>query len=120
METSDSTITRKNANQLCYAVLTPTGRGAIATVAVCGSEAISLVSRRFTSRANRPLESFEIGRTVFGRFQIDADVAEELVLGLIAPDQVEIHCHGGTAAAAAICHALIADGCAQKIGRAHV
>jgi len=34
-----------------------------------------------------------------------------LVVGLVAPDEVEIHCHGGQAAVEAICEALAAEGC---------
>src|SRR5262249_17319209 len=34
----------------------------------------------------------------------------ELVVGLVAADEVEIHCHGGQAAVEAICEALVADG----------
>src|SRR4051794_9687275 len=107
--TSDSRLPTPDAPR--WAALTPAGRGAIATVAVRGAGAIAAVSRCFQAAANRPLASFEIGRAVFGRFQASAPVAEELVVGVIAPDELEIHCHGGSAAVAAICEALAAEGC---------
>src|SRR6266481_269242 len=94
------------------AVLTPTGRGAIATIAVRGVRAIEVVSRRFAPAAGKPLPSFAVGRVLFGRFRTSAEVPEELVVGLVAPGEIEIHCHGGQAAVQAICEALIDDGCA--------
>jgi tRNA modification GTPase len=94
------------------ALLTPAGRGAIATVAVRGVGAAALVGRRFQPAANRPLESLPIGRIAFGRFLTSATATEELVVGRVAADEVEIHCHGGTAAVAAVCEALVREGCA--------
>src|SRR5438105_4819408 len=84
------------------AVLTPTGRGAIATVGVWGDGAAAIVARRFESAARKDLTSLPIGSVVLGRFRTAAAAAEELVVGLSGPDDVEIHCHGGTAAVAAI------------------
>ena len=105
------------AEQPHFAVLTPPGRGAIATVAVRGSAALQTVARRFQSAAGKPLSSFGIGRVVFGRFQTAAEAAEDLVIGLIAEGEIEIHCHGGTASVAAICDALVADGCRVMLPR---
>jgi len=96
-----------------FAVLTPAGRGAIATVAVRGRNAAPIISRRFSSARGRSLADLAVGRAAFGRFRTAADCAEELVVGIVAPDEVEIHCHGGRAAVAAICEALIAEGCIQ-------
>jgi tRNA modification GTPase len=107
--TSDSRLPTTDAPRC--AVFTPAGRGAIATVAVRGAGAIAAVSRCFQPAANRPLASFAIGRAVFGRFRTSAVATEELVVGLIAADEVEIHCHGGRAAVAAVCERLIAEGC---------
>jgi tRNA modification GTPase len=94
-----------------FAVLTPAGRGAIATVAVRGASASAVVARRFRPASGNDLTTFKIGRIVFGRFQTSAEVTEELVVGLIAPGRVEIHCHGGKAAVEAICAALMEEGC---------
>src|SRR5262245_35356900 len=95
-----------------FAVLTPPGRGALATVGVRGSCAAEIVGRRFTPASGKPLAVLLPGRIIFGRFRTAAAADEELVVGLIAADQVEIHCHGGAAAVEAICQALTADGCA--------
>jgi tRNA modification GTPase len=94
-----------------FAVLTAAGRGAIATVAVRGASALAAVARRFRPASGKELSTFEIGRVVFGHFQTSAEVTEELVVGLIAPDHIEIHCHGGKAAVEAICAALVEEGC---------
>jgi len=72
---------------------------------------MEVVGRRFAPAAGRPLESFGVGRAVFGRFRTAAEVPEELVVGLVAENEVEIHCHGGPTAVEAICEALVAEGC---------
>src|SRR5438105_4393858 len=90
----------------CFCLLTPPGRGAIATIAVRGLEAIALVGRRFHPASGKQLTNLPIGRAVFGRFQTSPAASEELVIGLVAADEIEIHCHGGKAAVEAICEAL--------------
>src|SRR5947208_169880 len=99
-----------------FCLLTPPGRGAIATIAIRGNGSIPLVARLFHPASGKPLTDFPIGRTVFGRFKIPLplgeggersepgegfQISENLVIGLIAPNEVEIHCHGGKAAAQA-------------------
>ena len=79
------------------AVLTPLGRGAVATIGVRGSGSRELVGRRFTPAAGKPLDSFPVGRVLFGRFRTAAAAEEELVVGLVAGNELEIHCHGGVA-----------------------
>jgi tRNA modification GTPase len=96
------------------AVLTPPGRGAVATIGVRGPRAIEIVGRRFSPAAGRLLEQFSIGRAVFGRFASGAEATEELVVGLVGPQEVEVHCHGGLAAAEAVAGALTAEG-AERI-----
>jgi len=95
------------------AVLTPAGRGAIATVGVRGAGALAAVARRFQPANGQLLGAFAPGRVVFGRFRLSETATEETVVGLPASDEVEIHCHGGDAAVAAICAALAAEGCVQ-------
>ncbi len=82
------------------AQLTPTGRGAIATIAVRGPRAIEAVARYFTppASARTPLD-----RIRFGKWQRDpAHAGEELVICRTSMDEIEIHCHGGSAAVEAI------------------
>ena len=92
------------------AVLTPPGRGAVATVGVRGPRAMEVVGRRFRAAAGRPLAAFGMGRILAGRFQADGGAAEELVVGLVRPQEVEVHCHGGAAAVEAVAAALVAEG----------
>lgn len=101
----------QNPAPLRCCVLTPQGRGAIATIAVRGAGAIAAVARRFFPIKGKDLAEIHLGRVVFGRFETSATTAEELVVGLIAADEVEIHCHGGKAAVEAIREVLVAEGC---------
>jgi len=95
--------------------LTPSGRGAVATIRLTGSDALEIFSRRFQS-----LSSLVVGRPVFGRFQFSRSSGapfsrssgEEIVVHVLGSDAVEICCHGGEAVVAAIERALIDDGAA--------
>jgi tRNA modification GTPase len=102
--------------------LTPTGRGAIATVAVAGPMALDAVTRCFRARRGLDLRRARIGQIVLGTWHppqanlrpsvADAPAAgEELIVCRIAEDRLEVHCHGGTAAAAAIIASLVQQGC---------
>jgi len=96
-----------------FCLLTPPGRAAIAAIGVRGSQAAPFVARLFQPASGKPLSEFPLGRVIFGRFQTSATASEELVIGLIAPGELEIHCHGGKAAVEAICDALAAEGGTQ-------
>jgi len=91
------------------AVLTPVGRGAVATVGVRGPGAIEMVGRRFTAASGKPLASL-LGRAVLGTF-VGGQATEELVVGVVGPTELEVHCHGGTAAVEAVVAAFAAEGC---------
>jgi tRNA modification GTPase len=92
------------------AVLTPPGRGAVATIAVAGSQATGLVASKFRAAGGRPLDEVPVNRIAFGRW-IAADApGEEVVVARRAEDEVEIHCHGGRFAAGAIVESLRAAG----------
>jgi tRNA modification GTPase len=90
-------------------LLTPPGRGAIATVLVDGPRAAEVVAELFHSAAGTPLVACELGRIVFGRW--GGDDGEELVVCRRHADRVEIHGHGGQAAVAAVIDSLAAAGC---------
>ncbi len=92
------------------AVLTPPGRGAVATIGVRGPQAWEIVAQRFTPAAGQPLAAYAVGRVLFGRFQLAGGATEELVVGLIAAGEVEVHSHGGLAAVEAVAEALVAEG----------
>lgn len=89
-------------------LLTPAGRGAIASLLVSGPEAVAHVSALFRPAAGGDLAALAAGRIVFGRWQ---PTSEEIVACRLAAHQVELHCHGGQLAAAAITASLRQRGC---------
>lgn len=103
---------------LTAAVLTPEGRGAVAVVGVCGTGATAACARLFQPAGARPLAitphgqiRFGAWRNTSGKREVVAASAEELVVCVRAVDDLEIHCHGGVAAAAAVCESLATAGC---------
>jgi tRNA modification GTPase len=96
------------------AVLTPPGRGAVATLGVRGPRAVEIVAQRFAPLSGQPLTAFPAGRVLFGRFRLSGTATEKLVVGLVAPNEVEVHTHGGLAAVEAVAAALVAEG-AERI-----
>ncbi len=109
-------------------VLTPAGRGAVATVTVVGADATALVAQRFHA-VGTPLDAVPLGRIVFGRWSTEetaevpetaevrlggeAGAGEELIVARRSDREVEIHCHGGRAAVRAVVEALVALGCRE-------
>jgi tRNA modification GTPase len=91
------------------ALWTARGRGAVATIRLQADVRRwpGIESLPFLAANGRPLGDQPTGRVVFGRWGIDAD-SEEVVICLIDDRTLEIHCHGGEAAASRI----LAD-CAQ-------
>lgn len=99
------------AGECCQvAILTPAGRGAVATVSVAGRRATERVAALFRSAAGRPLADFPCGRIVFGRWAAAEATGEEVVVCRRAADEVEVHCHGGRLAARTIVDSLVARG----------
>lgn len=102
-------------------VLTPTGRGAIAVVEVAGPEAVERVDCWFAAANGRPLSEQPIGALRFGEWRRRRDGApdpqsagEEIVVVRTAIDRIEVHCHGGVAAPAAVRGCLESDGVATR------
>ena len=93
-------------------LLTPRGRGAVATVAVGGHGGLSCVAARFAAARGRPLDELPVGRIFFGRWRASDGVGEELVVSRRS-GWVELHCHGGIAASDAIVQDLVHDGCRE-------
>ncbi|MBW3597744.1 MAG: 50S ribosome-binding GTPase [Planctomycetes bacterium] len=99
--------------------LTPPGRGAVASVAVAGEAGGELVERFFRSASGKRLSELPLGRVVYGRWLAEGDGASEAAVGegvvvcRVDPRRVEIHCHGGRAAAAAIRQSLTSAGCSD-------
>lgn len=98
-------------------MLTPHGRGAVATVIVEGHEATAIVQRLFEPASLQPLAEHPCDRIVFGHWQPPqvadalAGRGEELVVCRRTPTLIEIHCHGGTAAVDQVLASLTVAGC---------
>ncbi|MEX2172612.1 MAG: GTPase [Pirellulales bacterium] len=101
-------------------VLTPVGRGAVAVISVSGPLAIEAIDSHFIAANGKPLAAQPTGAIRFGHW--GNAFGEEVVVcrkedpsysSLIAhrSSLVEIHCHGGHAAAAAIMADLATSGC---------
>lgn len=90
-------------------VLTPSGRGAIATIRVSGSRAVEIVSDLLQTGSRPSLANRSERSIVFGRW--GDGTGEELVASCLGDDRVEIHCHGGIAAVARIVSDLERSGC---------
>lgn len=113
--------------------LTPFGRGAVATVRVCGDltggglslpatldQPLAASGRErsplgriafdelFHAANDRPLASQPLRRIVFGRW--GRSNPEDVVICRLAPDVTEIHCHGGEAAVERVLGDLAAAG----------
>jgi tRNA modification GTPase len=92
------------------ALLTPPGRGALAVVGVAGSGAAAAVDHCFESRGGRVADRPD-GTICVGRWRATPDSpGEELVVVRHAADRIEVHCHGGEAATAAVLGSLVAAG----------
>ncbi len=99
--------------------LTPVGRGAIASVRVVGPRAVSLVDELLQLPHKRSLEDVPNDAICYGRWQSAAD-GEEVVVCRREHCRVEIHCHGGAAAVAAIVESLCARGCREIDWQQHL
>ncbi len=76
-------------------VLTPGGRGAVATVSVVGNRLHGL-DEFFTAVNGRSVADQPVNRIVFGQW--GREHAEDVVICRTSKDRVEISCHGGDAA----------------------
>jgi tRNA modification GTPase len=88
------------------AILTPPGRGAVATVSVQGPHAVHTVQQCFTAVSGKQLANYPLRRIVFGRWHASDGPGEELVVCRVDDERVEVHCHGGAAAVETVVAAL--------------
>ncbi len=94
--------------------LTPRGRGAIATVAVRGAAATTMVEHCFQPASGIPFSQVPQRRIVFGFWKSSDSAIEDLIVCRVEESLVEVHCHGGEAAVKAIIDSLVQQG-AQEI-----
>lgn len=100
-----------NEAPTCRAVLfTPVGRGAVATVLVVGTHVAEAVGRWFQPASGQPVSQISLGRIAFGRWRSGEGPGEELVICRRSETQIEVHCHGGVAAAENILRSLAGEG----------
>lgn len=92
------------SSTVLVSLLTPPGRGALAVVGVAGAGAVAIVDRGFAARGGRGGAEREDGSIAFGTWRT---TGEELVVVRRDCDVVEVHCHGGVAAAAAVVASLV-------------
>lgn len=101
------------------AVLTPKGRGAVASLLV--EDAVELIDRHrlFAAANGKMLAEQDINRICFGHWQDregDGETGlagEQIVVCRVSEERVELHCHGGTAAVARILEDLAGVGVTQ-------
>jgi len=90
---------------LTVCALTPSGRGAVATIQLAGSTAHGLIGR-FLHHATGP----SVAESTIGQIRLAAwgkPNGERIVVCRQEPDVFEIHCHGGMAAVDAIVQDLV-------------
>jgi tRNA modification GTPase len=96
------------------AVLTPRGRGAIASLSVSGPSATTDVQRLFSPLTGQPLANRPLNRPVLGHWHA-ADrrepAGESLIVCRTSQDSLEVHSHGGHAILEFILATLTAIGC---------
>ncbi len=99
-----------HVNLASITLLTPRGRGAVATLRFEG--ACETLQQFFSAANGKPLSGQALNRVVFGHW--GRDVTEEVVLCRVTQEVIEIHCHGGEAAAARIQSHLETTGCQSE------
>jgi len=93
------------------AVLTGSGRGAVAVIGVAGLAAVSTVDRYFRAVNGRSLGEQPLRRIVYGHW---GDAAgEDLVVCRREAEVLEIHCHGGAASISQVLTHLVDAGCEE-------
>src|SRR5262245_19824713 len=98
-------------------ILTPPGRGAVATVRIVGQGAGTMVAQCFLRHARDSRGEFPLDQIRYGRW--GSVGGEEVVVCRRSADDeaIDIHCHGGAAAVRAIVQSLIERGAREVAPR---
>ena len=91
-------------------LLTPAGRAAVSTLAAGSPRILEILASCFQPMIGRSLTAADAQRIVYGRWPAATGESEEVVVSLRSADCVEVHCHGGKAAAEMIAETLVAQG----------
>ncbi|QDT91383.1 GTPase [Gimesia algae] len=96
------------------ALLTPRGRGAVATIRVSGElNSVTVpINACFNAANQKPLEEQPLNRIVYGLWGQSSN--EDLVICRLNLTTVDIHCHGGMAAVDRILSDLEVHGCLRN------
>ncbi|MEX0669658.1 MAG: GTPase [Pirellulales bacterium] len=88
----------KDVQTMRCSLLTPPGRGALSVVGVAGDDAAATIDRLFAARSG-PVAGRPDGAICFGTWRM---TGEDVVVVRHDRHRMEVHCHGGTAAPAAV------------------
>jgi len=105
-------VSQHDITRVC--ALTPSGRGAVAVVAVEGNTAVSAAGRFFRAANQRALSDQLLERIVYGHWVSDpagGSIGEDLIVCRRTDKSLEIHCHGGRQSSAQIVADLTNAGC---------
>ncbi len=80
-----------------FSQITPAGRGAVASLACHGPGVLAIVDRCLDTDDRPSLKQRPWGALTYGRWQTMAGPGEDLVVVAHDKQNVEIHCHGGSA-----------------------
>lgn len=100
--------------------LTTPGRSAVASILLVGHGATEIFSHFWEGPRLPSPGSEAAAKPLFGRFRFpdsgrtEARPAEELVVHLVEPEQIEFHCHGGQAVQESIESALLTAGAIRR------
>jgi tRNA modification GTPase len=79
-------------------LLTPPGRGAVATISLEGPRALEFLEQRFDRKGTQSIKANPQNVPAFGKFRFDDSkdsAGEEAVVWVQSDTSVELHCHGG-------------------------
>ena len=107
-----------SGSETIVVLLTPPGRGAVASILVEGVQATEHASRLFFPASGRSLDKHSLNKIIFGRWG-SAD-GEEVVVCRRGTACIEVHGHGGAAAPAAILASLVEAGCREVDWQTHL
>jgi tRNA modification GTPase len=91
-------------DQSVVSLLTPSGRGAVATIYYRGN--FNKIDQMFTAANGKSLPEQHINQVLFGHWG-----TEDVVVCLTSPNELEIHCHAGVSAVTRILNELEGMGC---------